>query len=47
MVTSSTVQQARQELADTLREIRLDVGLTARAVAPPLAGTSADLICRG
>src|SRR5215469_10092082 len=33
MVTSSTVQQARQEIADRLREIRLDSGLTKRAVA--------------
>ncbi len=33
MATSSTVQQARQEIADRLREIRLDAGLTARAVA--------------
>ena len=33
MVTSSTVQQARQEIADRLREIRLDAGLTKRAVA--------------
>ncbi|WP_326644461.1 helix-turn-helix transcriptional regulator [Streptosporangium sp. NBC_01755] len=30
---SSNVQQARQALADRLREIRLDAGLTARAVA--------------
>src|SRR5260370_33157111 len=33
MVTSSTVQQARQQIADRLREIRLDAGLTKRAVA--------------
>ena len=33
MVTSSTVQQARQEIADRLREIRLEAGLTKRAVA--------------
>jgi transcriptional regulator with XRE-family HTH domain len=33
MATSSTVQQARQDIADRLREIRLDAGLTARAVA--------------
>ena len=33
MVTSSTVQQARQQIADRLREIRLDTGLTKRAVA--------------
>ncbi len=33
MATSSTVRQARQEIADRLREIRLDAGLTARAVA--------------
>jgi transcriptional regulator with XRE-family HTH domain len=33
MATSSTVQQARQDVADRLREIRLDAGLTARAVA--------------
>ena len=33
MVTSSAVQQARQQLADRLREIRLDAGLTKRAVA--------------
>jgi transcriptional regulator with XRE-family HTH domain len=31
--TSSSVQQARQQIADRLREIRLDAGLTARAVA--------------
>jgi transcriptional regulator with XRE-family HTH domain len=30
---SSTVQRARQELADRLREIRLDAGLTARALS--------------
>ena len=33
MATSSTVQRARQDTADRLREIRLDAGLTARAVA--------------
>lgn len=33
MVTSSAVQQARQQIADQLREIRLDAGLTKRAVA--------------
>ena len=33
MATSSAVQQARQEIADRLREIRLDAGLTKRAVA--------------
>ena len=33
MSTSSTAQQARQDIADRLREIRLDAGLTARAVA--------------
>ncbi len=33
MPTSSTAQQARQDIADRLREIRLDVGLTARALA--------------
>ena len=33
MVTSSTVQQARQQIADRLREIRVDAGLTKRAVA--------------
>src|SRR5260370_3548698 len=33
MVTSSTVQQARQQIAYRLREIRLDAGLTKRAVA--------------
>ena len=33
MATSSTVQQARQQIADRLREIRLDAGLTKRAVA--------------
>lgn len=33
MATSSAVQQARREIADRLREIRLDAGLTARAVA--------------
>jgi transcriptional regulator with XRE-family HTH domain len=33
MVTSSTVQQARQQIADRLREIRLDAGLTKRAMA--------------
>ena len=33
MVTSSTVQQARQEIAGRLREIRLDAGLTKRALA--------------
>jgi len=33
MVTSSTVQQARQQIADRLREIRLDAGLTKRALA--------------
>ncbi len=33
MVTSSAVQQARQQIADRLREIRLDAGLTKRAVA--------------
>jgi transcriptional regulator with XRE-family HTH domain len=33
MTTSSTVQRAREEIADRLREIRLDAGLTARAVA--------------
>lgn len=33
MVTSSTVQEARQQIADRLREIRLDAGLTKRAVA--------------
>ena len=33
MVTSSTVQQARQQIAGRLREIRLDGGLTKRAVA--------------
>ena len=33
MATSSSVQQARQEIADRLREIRLDAGLTKRAVA--------------
>jgi transcriptional regulator with XRE-family HTH domain len=33
MSTSSTVQQARQHIADRLREIRLDAGLTKRAVA--------------
>jgi transcriptional regulator with XRE-family HTH domain len=33
MATSSTAQQARQDLADRLREIRLDAGLTARALA--------------
>jgi transcriptional regulator with XRE-family HTH domain len=33
MATSSTAQQARQDLADLLREIRLDAGLTARALA--------------
>jgi transcriptional regulator with XRE-family HTH domain len=33
MVTSSTVQQARQQVADRLREVRLDAGLTKRAVA--------------
>jgi transcriptional regulator with XRE-family HTH domain len=31
--TSSSAQHARQELADRLREIRLDEGLTARALA--------------
>lgn len=30
---SSSVQRARQELADRLREIRLDAGLTARALS--------------
>lgn len=30
---SSTVQRARQELADRLRELRLDAGLTARALS--------------
>ena len=33
MATSSTVQQARQEIAGRLREIRLDAGLTKRALA--------------
>ena len=33
MVTSSAVQEARQQIADRLREIRLDAGLTKRAVA--------------
>lgn len=33
MPSSSSVQQARQSLADKLREIRLDAGLTARALA--------------
>ena len=33
MVTSSTVQRARQDIADRLRELRLDAGLTKRAVA--------------
>ena len=33
MVTSSAVQQARQDIANRLREIRLDAGLTKRAVA--------------
>jgi transcriptional regulator with XRE-family HTH domain len=33
MATSSSVQQARQDIADRLREIRLDAGLTARAIA--------------
>jgi transcriptional regulator with XRE-family HTH domain len=33
MVTSSALQQARQQIADRLREIRLDAGLTKRAVA--------------
>jgi hypothetical protein len=33
MVTSSTVQQARQQIADRMREVRLDAGLTKRAVA--------------
>lgn len=33
MVTSSAVQQARQDVANRLREIRLDAGLTKRAVA--------------
>ena len=33
MVTSSAVQQARQQVADRLREVRLDAGLTKRAVA--------------
>jgi len=33
MVVSSTVQQARQQVAERLREIRLDAGLTKRAVA--------------
>jgi Domain of unknown function (DUF5753)/Helix-turn-helix domain len=33
MATSSTVQQARQQIADHLREIRLDASLTKRAVA--------------
>jgi transcriptional regulator with XRE-family HTH domain len=33
MVASSTVQQARQQIAGRLREIRLDAGLTKRAVA--------------
>lgn len=31
--SSSSVQQARQQVADRLREIRLDAGLTLRAVA--------------
>jgi transcriptional regulator with XRE-family HTH domain len=30
---SSSVQRARQELAERLREIRLDAGLTARALS--------------
>jgi transcriptional regulator with XRE-family HTH domain len=30
---SSSVQRARQELADRLREIRLEAGLTARALS--------------
>src|SRR5487761_1045079 len=33
MATLSAAQQARQELAQRLREIRLDAGLTARVVA--------------
>ena len=33
MATSSTVQQARQGIANRLREIRLDAGLSARALA--------------
>jgi transcriptional regulator with XRE-family HTH domain len=33
MVTSSAVQQARQNIADRLRELRLDAELTKRAVA--------------
>ncbi len=33
MAISSTVQQARQDIANRLREIRLDAGLTKRAVA--------------
>ncbi len=33
MVTSSAVQQARQDIANRLRELRLDAGLTKRAVA--------------
>jgi hypothetical protein len=30
---SSSVQRARQELADRLHELRLDAGLTARALS--------------
>jgi transcriptional regulator with XRE-family HTH domain len=33
VVTSSAVQQARQDVASRLRELRLDAGLTKRAVA--------------
>ena len=44
---SSSVQQAGQELAARLREIRLDAGLTARALSrSPLAGTNPRLADR-
>jgi len=35
MVTSSTMQQARQQIVGRLREIRLDAGPTKCAVACP------------
>lgn len=40
MVTSSRVQQARQQVTDRLREIRLDAGPAKCAVAAAASGTS-------